>query len=229
MCGRYNLMASATDIATLLQTPVVGRAVTLPLFEVRPTDEIPIAVESATIPGRRLEAARWNLARPWQKDTRSKKSAPLINVRSETATEKFPWAIQRHRCLIPATGYWEWTGPRDQRQRYFLRLPDAPVFAMAGVYSWWCDRQKAEDDPHRWILTAAIMTTAADSRLGKIHSRTPLLLPAAAWPRWIDPAIVADHDFVTAAVDDHARMIGDIEYLPVKRTGKYEELVTPAS
>ena len=63
--------------------------------------------------------------------------------------------MKSNRCLIPATGYWEWVGPTGNRQPYIFRPVYDEILAFAGVYSWWKDPTKAEDDPTRWVLTAA--------------------------------------------------------------------------
>ena len=214
MCGRYGLDATVEDLAGAFEIDLIGDGVPAPLVEARPTDAVPVVLESERSPGRRLEAARWDLARPGQKTLR-RPGPPLINVRSESMAEKFGWAVQRRRCLIPATGYWEWTGPNGARQPYFFHGAD--VLAFAGVYSWWRDPAKDEDDASKWVLTAALLTMDAVDRLAAIHDRNPVMLPADAWDDWLDPTALGTQVLVEAAVEGARRVADSLDFTPVDR------------
>jgi putative SOS response-associated peptidase YedK len=214
MCGRYGLDATVDDLAGAFEIDLIGEGVPAPLAEARPTDAVPVVLESERSPGRRLEAARWDLARPRQKELR-RPGPPLINVRAETLADKFGWAVQRRRCQIPATGYWEWTGPKGARQPYFFHGPD--VLAFAGVYSWWRDPAKDDVDPSRWVLTAALLTMDAVARLAPIHDRNPVLLPADAWDDWLDPTALGTQALVEAAVAEGRGVAEALDFAPVPR------------
>ena len=214
MCGRYGLDATVEDLAGAFEIDLIGDGVPALLVEARPTDAVPVVLESERSPGRRLEAARWDLARPGQKTLR-RPGPPLINVRSESMAEKFGWAVQRRRCLIPATGYWEWTGPKGARQPYFFHGAD--VLAFAGVYSWWRDPAKDEDDASKWVLTAALLTMDAVDRLAAIHDRNPVMLPADAWDDWLDPTALGTQVLVEAAVEGARRVADALDFTPVDR------------
>lgn len=214
MCGRYGINATAEDLAELFGVEIVGNLPALPMPEARPTNTVPVVLESPTQPGWRLEGARWDLARPWQKELR-RSGPPLINVRSETVTEKFAWAVQRRRCLIPATGYWEWAGPKGARQRYLFQDPDGDVLAFAGVSSWWKDPDKTDDDPSRWVLTAALMTMDAVENLASIHDRNPVMVPPDFWDEWLDPATTGDQALVEAAVNASREIARTLEFSAV--------------
>lgn len=214
MCGRFTITAPFGDIARLLRAPVIGHNLPAPAIQVRPTDRIPVALESLKEPGRRLEAARWDLARPGAK-TLQQPGRPLINVRSETAATKFAWALNKRRCLIPANGYFEWTGPKNARQPWYLHRPDG-MLVVAGVYSWWLDLSAPEEDPHRWVLTAAMLTTDADERLGQIHDRTPVMLSPEAWDMWLDPHNEDGPLAVHEAVEASRSVTSELEFHQVK-------------
>lgn len=214
MCGRYSQQEPVIELSEFLQAPIIGAAVPGPNWQVRPTDPVPIALESAKTPGRRLEGARWDLARPRQ-ETLKHPGPPLINVRVETALEKFSWATRQRRCLVPASGYWEWTGSgRGNKQPHYFHLTQAPM-VFAGVYSWWRDPAPA-DEASAWTLTAAMLTIDADARLGRIHDRTPLLLPADAWDSWLDPTIIGDEALMAYVEDAHRRLVQGVQVHPVR-------------
>lgn len=212
MCGRYGIEVTADDLAEFFGIEVIGEPVALPIPEVRPTDLVPVVVESRREAGRRLEEARWDLAWPRQKELR-RPGPPLINVRSETVVEKFGWAVRHRRCLIPATGYWEWTGPKGARQPYLFHDPADAVLAFAGVYSWWSE--PGEDDSRRWVLTTALMTMGAVDHLAAIHDRNPVMLPADLWSEWLDPSTTGDQSLVEAAVAAGRGVAERLEFAPV--------------
>ncbi|MDF1489074.1 SOS response-associated peptidase [Tessaracoccus caeni] len=217
MCGRYGIDATADDLAELFGVEVIGEPPPLPMPEARPTDVVPVVLESPKQPGWRLEGARWDLARPGQKELK-RTGPPLINVRSETAVEKFGWAVQQRRCLIPATGYWEWTGPKGARQPYFFRDPSDDVIAFAGMYSWWRDPSKRDNDPSRWVLTTALLTMDAVENLADIHDRNPVMLPGDFWDEWLDPSTTGDQALVEAAVAASFDVAQELEFGPVSST-----------
>jgi putative SOS response-associated peptidase YedK len=71
---------------------------------------------------------------------------------------------------------------------------------FAGLYSWWPDRSKPDDDPDRWVLTATIVTSDAVQTLADIHDRNPVILPQQKWEQWLDPSLVGDQALVDEAV-----------------------------
>jgi putative SOS response-associated peptidase YedK len=107
----------------------------------------------------------------------------LINARAETLAAKpaFAEACRSRRCLIPATGFYEWTKDAEGRRLpwYFHRRDGAPI-AFAGV--WQAASAKVEAE------SCAIVTTAANSFTGAIHHRMPLILEQADWPLWLGEA-----------------------------------------
>jgi putative SOS response-associated peptidase YedK len=113
----------------------------------------------------------------WAKDV--KLGARLINARSETLTEKpaFRAAAARRRCLVPATGYFEWEKVDGRKVPQFLFRPDEAQLAFAGLYELWPDPERAEDDPDRWVWSYTIITRSAPDAVGHIHDRSPVLVP----------------------------------------------------
>jgi putative SOS response-associated peptidase YedK len=131
---------------------------------------------------RRLDALQWGLIPFWAKDASIGRR--LINARLDSVAEKpaYREAWQRRRCLIPASGFYEWSEPRDGRKRpYFIRPRDEPLLAIAGLWERW--RTPAGEK----LETCVVVTTDANAQLARIHDRMPLLIPRDAQALWLDP------------------------------------------
>ena len=134
----------------------------------------------------------------------------MINARAESILDKpaFAKPFGVRRCLVPADGYYEWRVLPDgaspagsagaparrgkvPKQPYWSAPGDGRSAAFAGLYEFWRDRTKADDDPDRWLVSTTIITTDAAPYLAEIHDRMPLALPSDAWDAWLDPAVDA--------------------------------------
>jgi putative SOS response-associated peptidase YedK len=178
MCGRYTLgvpPARIAEVFELSEEPELS-----PRYNIAPSQDAPVVV--ATPAGRTLELRRWGLVPFWAKDP--KIGNRLINARAESAAEKpaFRTALRRHRCLLPADGFYEWRPAGRRKQPYHVRRKDALPFAMAGLYDDW---HRGEPDA---IASFTILTTEANALLRPIHGRMPVILPRRSWPTWLDPA-----------------------------------------
>jgi len=178
MCGRYTLGVSPARIAELFD--LAEEPVLRPRYNIAPTQDAPVVL--ATAAGRRLELRRFGLVPFWAKDP--KLGSRLINARAESVEEKpaFRTAFRRHRCLVPADGFYEWQPIGRRKQPFYVRRADAQLFAMAGVCDTWHARQPDA------IASFAILTTEADALLRPIHDRMPVILDPGSWPVWLDPA-----------------------------------------
>ena len=177
MCGRMTLARDDFDeIAEEIAAIVPGvafapevRAQYRPRFNIAPTDPHLIVVGDAGAAAPRVEAAAWGLrAGP--------KRPPLINARSETVASQraFRDAFARRRCVVPADGFYEWGGPPEARQPYWLHRPDGRLLLFAGIF---------DEAPARRF---SILTTAPNQMMARIHDRMPVILEpdaAAAWLR----------------------------------------------
>ena len=159
---------------------------------------------------RELRVVRWGLVPFWAKDTSI--GSRLINARAETVATKpaFRRAFARHRCLIPADGFYEWEKSGDpkhpRKQPYYIHREDGGVLAFAGLYELWRDKDQPEDDPDAWLWTATIITTRAEDEVGRIHDRMPMVIDPACWADWLDPAATsadALHGLMTPAASAH--------------------------
>lgn len=176
MCGRYTADWDDRAFETTfhVSSPLKHRR-----YNMAPSQDIPfIALHGGE---RKAALARWGLV-PYWVDHPSNFRALLINARSETAAEKpsFRAAFKRRRCLIPASGFYEWKSGADGKQPYYLHLKDRPLFAFAGLYERW-----RRDDEQ--LLSATILTTRPNEVAKDIHNRMPVILHEQDYDVWMDP------------------------------------------
>ncbi len=179
-------------------------------YNIAPTDPIAVVVERERDGGvrRLLTPMRWGLVPSWAPDDRG--AARLINARLETVADKpsFRKAFATRRCLIPADGYYEWRpvalpNGRTGKQPYFIHPADGGRLAMAGLYEFW----KAPEGS--WLVTTAIITTAATDRLGDVHDRMPVVVQPGHWDAWLDPGLTSGAEALVSVP------VADLDFYPV--------------
>ena len=177
MCGRYGLNHPHPVLADWY------RASSMPEFALRyniaPTMEI-LAVRE-TERGREGSIMRWGLIPYWTKDI--KKMPVLNNARAETVAEKpaFRQAFRSRRCLIPASGFYEWKTEGRQKQPYFISSREGVPFSFAGIWETW------NTDAGEMIESCTIITTGCNELMQPIHDRMPVILSPEDWEAWLDP------------------------------------------
>jgi putative SOS response-associated peptidase YedK len=215
MCGRYASSSHPEDlveefdvgqdrtsepvrsILAAPQSPPAGE----PDYNVAPTKSAPIVLtrgargDPDAEPVRQLRLLTWGLVPSWSQDL--KVGLRMTNARAESLLGKpsFSRAAAFRRCLVPADGWYEWqTSPtavdakgKPRRQPFFVHRSDGALMAMAGLYEFWRDRSLAEDDPDGWLTTYAVITTAAEPGLDRLHDRQPLVLEREDWGDWLNP------------------------------------------
>jgi putative SOS response-associated peptidase YedK len=209
MCGRFVVARTVGELLTIFEVDEVIGDVPGISYNVAPTQDIAIIVDRSFEKAedgspigelsREIHAARWGLVPRWSQGPAS--SSPLINGRIETILEKpsFKESVARRRCVIPASGYYEWQVNADgTKQPYYINAGNDGVFALAGLYEWWLDPSKDKSDPSRWLLSATTMTKNTAPELAHIHDRNPVLLNADTFEAWIDPHIEGDQDLLDA-------------------------------
>ena len=163
---------------------------TLPLnWNIAPTNEIYIIKDRDRESHQRvLDSASWGLIAPWQKNFAEARAGQshAINARSESIHEKptFRDAFRTSRCLIPATGYYEWAtslGKYSPKQPFYISHTDGAPLSIAGIWSTWRSESGEE------IQSASIITREAVGELATIHSRMPVFMPRERWQEWLDP------------------------------------------
>jgi putative SOS response-associated peptidase YedK len=176
MCGRYTLTMSPDEMKRLFRYPEMPNFPAR--YNIAPTQ--PIAVVTAEHGERHFRLMRWGLIPSWVKDPQS--FSLLINARAETAAEKpaFRASMRYRRCLVPASGFYEWRRVGKEKHAVFLRPRDTAGIAFAGLWETLLGADGSEID------TAAILTSAANDLVSPIHDRMPVVLPPEAWDRWLD-------------------------------------------
>lgn len=147
MCGRYALHASPDVIALQFGLQSVP--------EFKASFNIAPAAEILVVRNKRASRARWGLR------------GKFVNLRAETVATKFRWS---GRCLVPASGFYEWKNEGRRKQPFYFRPANEPLLALAGVW---------ERD------TCSLITTEPDAVVGKVHDRMPLLVPAQSYDDWL--------------------------------------------
>ena len=180
MCGRFLNKLAPDEIARLFRTRNV--VPNYPeRYNIAPTDPVLAVRFNAKKGERSLDALRWGLVPHWAKDLSM--GARLINARAESLakTPAFRDAFAARRCLIPASGFYEWHKAGGARTPYAVMPSDAPLFAFAGLWENW----RAREEGASWIRTCAIVTGEPNALLAPIHDRMPVILPAEAWGKWL--------------------------------------------
>ncbi len=177
MCGRYALNATANELIEhfrLLSCPDFS-----PRFNIAPTSTIPI-IRWKPDTGRVGQLVRWGLIPSWSEEP----TAKLNNARAETVHEKRPFkaSYQRHRCLIPASGFYEWQTVAGKKQPWYIHPPGEAFFAFAGLLAAW----KAPDG--QTVVSTCVITTGPNEVMAPIHDRMPVILGPADYDAWLDPA-----------------------------------------
>ena len=176
MCSRYFLDADGNVIAYTFAVAVDDRI--RKRFNIAPTQQAPI-VRAAKSGGRELAMARWGLVPYWAKDLAV--GTKMINARGEGVEAKpaFRAAIEKRRCIVPATGFFEWKGVARQKQPFAVTLPGRHVFGFAGLWERW------KPDAGDAVETFTIVTTDANDAVAQIHDRMPVILPTEAEETWL--------------------------------------------
>jgi putative SOS response-associated peptidase YedK len=178
MCGRYQLIAEMGEVGQYFQAAI---AVDLPpRYNIAPGQLAPV-VRQARDGGFEVALLRWGLIPYWAKD--AKIGYNLINARCETVTSKpaFREAFQRRRCLAPASGFYEWKDRAGQKYPHLIQLPEDALFALAGLWERWHDKQTGE-----LIESFTILTCAANRVVAQLHDRMPVIIERKDFAAWFD-------------------------------------------
>ena len=150
-------------------------------YNYAPTELVPFIFHNVS-EQRQLGKARWGLVPSWSKDGTTR--TPLFNARSETVLEKptFKSAFVRGRCLIPASGYFEWLKTEEgHKQPYYLKARAGAPLAFAGSFDVW----RSKDGAKR-LVSCSILTTQAHDDIRWLHDRMPVVLSYDNYDMWLD-------------------------------------------
>jgi putative SOS response-associated peptidase YedK len=171
MCARFQLKPPEDwmEAFGLDEDPVVTAR-----YNIAPTQDI-LALRVGTAGRRQASLFRWGLQREGERAG----GGPLINARSETVATRgaFREAFGRRRCLVPASGFYEWRKLPELRQPYLVRRQDGRPFAFAGL---WEGR------------SCTLLTTDANAVVAPIHDRMPVIVAPGDYGLWLDAGATAD-------------------------------------
>jgi putative SOS response-associated peptidase YedK len=175
MCGRYNLIANGQQIMDHFKLP--NPPAYKPDYNIPPGQKI-LAVVQLEDGSNKAVSLHWGLIPSWSKDRSI--ANRLINARAETLSEKpsFKHAFQHRRCLIPATGFFEWKTTDTGKRPYHIHKQDNGLFAFAGLWEHWKHDQET-------IYSCTIITTDADANMAPIHDRMPVIIGTENYNQWL--------------------------------------------
>jgi putative SOS response-associated peptidase YedK len=188
MCGRIstaNLLPE--DISGSFHTNTVPSF--LHSYNVAPTLKIPAIREQKGT--RSLNNLRWGFIPHWARDKRIK--ASTFNARIETLAQKpfYRDSIKSKRCIIPASGFYEWQKQGGKKQAYYIFNTDQKPLALAGLWDVWVDEVTQET-----LESCTIITVPAIYQMAEIHERMPAILEAESFGTWLDPEFMDTHFIV---------------------------------
>ena len=176
MCGRFALKAPPAELITRFGLDEC--AAFKPRYNIPPGTDI-AAIRQSPEGKRVLHLLRWGLVPHWARDISI--GTRLNNARGETVAEKpsFRDAFKRRRCLIPASGFYEWKTEDRIKQPYYISLKSGETMALAGLWESW----KAPDG--NILRTVCIVTTGANALMRPIHERMPVIIGPEHWQDWL--------------------------------------------
>ena len=180
MCGRMAVTLPHDAMAQVFDATPANDLPEVPNFNVCPTT--PVATVTSDAGTRHLRPMRWGFVPHWYKSVND--GPLLINARAETIAEKpaFRAACRERRCLVPASGFYEWTRLEDGTKLpwYITRRDGAPL-AFAGIWQDWERGGEA-------LSSCAVVTTGANEAMSRVHHRIPVILEQDDWPLWLGEA-----------------------------------------
>jgi putative SOS response-associated peptidase YedK len=180
MCGRFTLTYRKAELlAAELGVPVESLGEYRPRYNIAPGQWHWIL--RMEYEDRELLPARWGLVNHWAKDRNQ--GYKQINARAETAHTRpaFRDAFKKRRCIVPADGFFEWAGPKGERQPMWFHRPDGGLLLFAGLYESW------QSIPGEWEPTFTIVTTDASATVAPVHHRMPVILAEDLADNWLHP------------------------------------------
>jgi putative SOS response-associated peptidase YedK len=180
MCGRFTQCYSWEEVHRFLNVLLPSTAPNLrPRYNIAPTTMIDVIVDRGK--GREMIQMRWGLIPEWWKKT-AREVGGTFNARGEEAASKpmFRGAFKQRRCIIPASGFYEWTGPKTARQPHYFTRANGQVLGFARLWERWTDPKTGED-----ILSCSIITVEPSRWMSAYHNRMPAVLDERDFDAWL--------------------------------------------
>ena len=186
MCGRFVSSSPPDELAKYFDVEAVAEAVLEPSFNVAPSQDVYVVVETGAAPSRHVSLGPRAVLGQGSVDRQQDDQR-----RAESIAEKnaYKHSFKKRRCIIPADGFYEWKKVPGQKakQPYFIHRVDGEPMAFAGLWEIWrpADDVERTSDPLR---SCTIITGEPNEKIAEIHDRMPVMLPPSAWAEWLDPA-----------------------------------------
>ena len=184
MCGRFTQTQSQQSVLNRFLVKVFNEQIDRehrPRYNIAPSQEVPVVLKGESAEqGRMLVDMKWGLVPYWAKAAQLKFNT--INARSEgvETSPVFRNAFKRTRCIVPASGYYEWKAGTSPKQPYYIYSSEPGEWlALGGLWDRWISPEGSE------LQSFTIVTTAANSFVGSVHHRMPVILKDEEIPLWL--------------------------------------------
>jgi putative SOS response-associated peptidase YedK len=203
MCGRFTFQPTEEFYERF---QIVNRLDGLVArYNIAPGQMVPVIIANSP---RQIVLMRWGLIPHWATD--AKAAYKMINARVETLTQRpaFRGLLSHHRCLVPASGFYEWKADGREKTPYYIHFQGEQYIAFAGLYDVWSTPDGEE------LYTFTIITTDADAFMARLHNRMPVMLARELEDAWLDSALTQAQD----VLDVLSRSTGlELDAYPVSR------------
>lgn len=220
MCGRVIVdyeenmrVPSSLDIAKWMSSIPEGA---ISSWNIPPTEPVPVVLTSPKDGTKRFEVAHWGIIPEWSKDGKARNTHNAIY---DEVFDKPTFAplVKTQRCVLPVTGFYEWTGPKNDRTPHAIFGPEQ-VLPLAGLYGWW------RSPKGEWKLTATVLTCPAAGVMSDLHHRMPVFMPKELLRTWLDPKVVGDQallELAAALSVPYSERLREYAVRPLKDDGKH--------
>lgn len=222
MCGRYVLKRK--DLEDLMaQLGIKDPRDFVSRYNISPGTAIP-AIRRGRDGSLELSALQWGLVPFWAKN--AKFAASMANARAEGISTKpaFREALRKRRCVVPASGFYEWQTVGKRKQPWYFQWRDERPFLLAGIWEHWGSADGVE------LETCALITTTPNDAVQPLHDRMPVILHDAGVDTWLDRAVTepAPLDALLVPVPDGTMKRTSVS--PLVNSVRHEgpECLTPA-
>ncbi len=206
MCGRYTVYHDALVLQRAFGLAKVADLA--PRFNIAPSEAVPVVGLKPDGSTRGLAMLPWGLLPSWANDPKAKRP---INARAETVHRlpTFRDSFRQKRCILPASGYYEWKLEGKKKQPYYIHRTDGEPLAMAGLWDFWTDGTQK-------ITSCCLITTDANEAVSAVHNRMPMLLTPDQYDAWLSPKTDEStlRSWLTPAAND------GLETFPVSNFGQ---------
>jgi putative SOS response-associated peptidase YedK len=188
MCGRYVRKSDKQKIAEAFRVHTDLSDLSMPPddYNIAPSTFQPVIRESRDEGTREMVLMRWGLIPFFTKQLSDVKGISTINARAESIQKSPTWRepFRKRRCLVPVSGFYEWKKLDEMtKQPYFFTVPDTSLFAFAGLWDAWKDKDG------NWLQSFSIVTTEANELMSAVHTRMPCILHPRDYDRWLSREI----------------------------------------